>query len=348
MSQALEKSVADYLYWQDALVMTDGKRPLTRDEQSRLNITEDIGLGFFRKRREARGPFSVGAAIFVHDGEIVALVDKRQENAEREWLYLAKFPVTEAAYRSWEVNGLWPDDPQDLLACETEVDPAIAASLMAPTVGHNNPPQDEAEILKGQIDAASAGAADYAEIKDDETAAKAQSLRSRLNELSGTADKKREALKRPHLEAGRAVDERWNPMVKAAKAAADMIAKALGAHETRKAREAERVRQEQEDIRIKAERAAARAAAAGKPAPAPPPPAPEPAPAPTATIRGAYGRAATVKAIKIARVTDQAALYPFLATHKELIDLMAALAQRAVTAGLAPPGVEITEEKKVV
>lgn len=316
---------ATYDYWQNALC---GEFGPVHDGMAEV--------GFWRKRTSRAGPF-VPVAIWEADGNLVALVDGKEADPAEVWSYVCRFPITEEWYRNRMAGQPWPDE-----------DTAVTDSLAPPPTGHNNPPTDESEIIKGQIDAAMAGAARYAEITDDATAAQAQSLRARLNELSGTADKRREVLKRPHLEAGRAVDELWNPMVKAAKAAADAIARALGAHETRKQREIDRLAAIAEEARIKAERERVKAEAAGRPAPAPPPPAPVPdAPAPATKIAGAYGRAASVKDVKRATVTDQTALYPFLATHKELIELMGKLAQRAVDAGLNPPGVNVTTEKKV-
>lgn len=291
--------------------------------------------GFFRKRTRRAGPF-VPVAIWEQGGKILALVDGKEADAAEIWSHVCQYPILEEWYRARMMGQPWPDES------------AAVTESLAPAAGHNNPPTDPVEVLKGQIEAASAGATEYAEIKDDETASKAQSLRSRLLELSGDADKRREAEKKPHFEAGKAIDLKFQPLVKAAKAAADLIRDALGAHETRKARAAEAARLEAENLRIKAEREAVKAAAAGKPLPQPPAPsAPEPLPAPAATIRGAYGRGAAVKAVKVAKVIDQDAAYTGLKAHPEMIALIAALAQRAATAGITLPGVEVTEERKV-
>lgn len=318
--------MATYDFWQNALAGQVG--PMHEG---------DPQLGFFRRRTRKGGPF-VPVAIWEQDGQIVATVDGKPADAGEIWTYVCQHPVTEAAFRARALGGSWPDD-----------DAAVTESLAAPSPGHNNPPQDEAEILKGQIEAASAGAGRYAEITDDETAAAAQSLRARLNELSGEADKKREAQKKPHLDAGKAIDAKWQPLVKMAKAGADSIKTALGAHETRKARVAAEAQRVADEARRAAEKAAAEALEAGKPAPPPPPPAPAPeAPAPVTTIKGSYGRAASVKVVKVARVVDQDAAYGGLKAHPEMVALIATLAQRAAKAGISLPGVEVTEEKEVV
>ncbi len=315
--------IANYDYWTNALAGNFGP---VHDS--------DPQPGFFRKRL-SRGGAYVPVAIWEHEGQIVALVDGKQADANEIWTYVCQHPISEQHYHARMETGKWHDESD-----------AVAASLAPKPAGHNGPPQDEVEILKGQIDAASAGADGFAEIKDDGEAAKAQSLRSRLLELSGSADKKREAEKKPHLEAGKAIDAKWQPLVKAAKAAADKIRDALSAHETRKARAAaETQRKADEAARKVAEEAAAKAP---KDAPAPvAPPAPSPAPEPVTAIRGAYGRAAAVKIVKIATVTDQDAAYGYLKADKELSALISKLAQKAVDAGYTVPGTEVTEERKV-
>lgn len=321
---AVAQSKSDYSYWQNALAGTFGP---VHDS--------DPQPGFYRKRT-GRAAGYVPVAIWEQDGKMLALVDGKESDAAEIWTYCCKYPILEEWYRARMMGQPWPDESV-----------AVTASLAHDT-STNNPPTDEAEVLKGQIEAASAGVEEYADIKDDETASKAQSLRSRLLELSGQADKIREAQKKPHFEAGKAIDAKFQPLVKLAKAAADVIRDALGAHETRKARAAEAARLEAENIRIKAERERVKAEAAGKPAPTPPaPPPPEPVPAPSATVRGAYGRAASVKVVKVAKVIDQDKAYLALKTHPEMIALIAALAQRAATAGIPLEGIEVTEERKV-
>lgn len=326
--------MSDYDWWQKALAGEQVGGPS-------LPIHDgEAHCGFFRRRVSRAGAF-VPVAIWRTDDGVICLVDGRPADPADEWSYCCRHPITEAQYHQRMETGKWHDESD-----------AVGASL-AHVTDTNNPPTDEAEVLKGQIDAAAAGAAEYGDIRDDETASKAQSLRSRLLELSGDADKKREALKKPFFEAGKAVDAKFQPLVKAAKAAADTIRDALGAHETRKARAAEELRRKaEEDARKAAEEAArlaAKAEKAGKPipAPAPAPPPPEPAPAPALAIRGAYGRGASVKVVKIAIVSDQDAAYGYLKTQPDLAAVIQKLAQKAVDAGLSVPGVTIEEQRKV-
>lgn len=242
--------------------------------------------------------------------------------------------VTEEAYRSAFDAGLWPD-----------TDPVVAAQMKPPSPGHNKAPADDSpESFREMIEAAAARAGEYASIASDEVAAQAQSLRSRLTELAGKADKRRKAEKQPHFDAGKAVDATWNPIVEAGEEAANGIKTALEKWENEKLR-----KEREEQSRRDAERRAAEAEAAktGTPPPAAPV-APEPAPVATTRIKGGFGRAASVKAVKVVtEVTDWPALYGYMKDHPEVTDLLKRLAQRAVDAGRDVPGVTIEERRKV-
>ena len=292
-------------------------------------------LGFYRHRSSKGGGY-VGVAIFPHPetGEIIALRDNKQVDADEEWSWCAKYPISEENYRTWESTGKWLDEADGL---------AASLAPASQDIGANNPPTDEAELLKGQIEAASAGALEYTIINSDEAAAKAQGLRSRLLELSGEADKKREALKRPFFEAGKAIDLKFQPLMKAAKAAADAIRSAISEHETRqlKARQAEEAARQAEIERLRQE--AIKASPDSEPTVILPVEPPAPAPVQT-QVRGAYGRAATKKMVKIAKVTDYDKAYQGLKTHPEMKALIDTLAQRAINAGLTLDGVEIEEK----
>lgn len=277
--------MANYEYWQEAL---EGKKPA---------ITTEPMLGFYRKRTK-KGGLYVPVAIWEAEGSLKCIVNGEAKDAHEEWTYCADHPVTEEAYRAKVAGKPWPDE-----------DGAIAL------IGHNSA-TDPFDLIKDEIASASAGVKDYAEINDDELAARAVSLRNRLNELCRNADVEREKQKKPYLQAGREVDEKWQPLIKGAKAESDKIRASLSGYETRKA---------------------AKAAILGvKPA------------AETMQTKTAYGKAASVRTIKVVTaITDQDALYQFVSKHPELIATLQHLAQRAVDAGLSPPGVTIDERKDV-
>lgn len=313
---------ATYDYWQQALQGIFG--PVHEG---------DPQPGFWRKRL-TRGGAYIPAAIWEQDGAMVAVVDQKPADASEIWTFVCRYPITEAEYHKRVETGAWSDE-----------DASVTASLAPPPAGHNAP-ADEAEILKDQIDSALAGVDGYETINDDEAAARAQGLRSRLLELSGESEKKHKAEKAPALAEGRRIDQRWFPLRDLAKTGADKIRAALGAHETRK----DQIRRAEEAARQKAaaeaEKARLAAIEAGKPAPVPEA-APAPQPVPQTTIKPGYGRAASVKTVKVATVTDQDAAYQGMKTHPELVALIAALAQRAVNAGHTVPGVSVEEKKDV-
>lgn len=327
----------DYTFWQ---------RALSGDRDQNIDLNQPQ-CGFWRRWvRDTENPkVKRGVAVAIwKDGDgqlrcVETLHGKAKpgdhDRAVAVWPWCAE-PISEDTYRAVAERGEnWPD--QD----------ATVAEQIAP--GHNNPPEDPAELLKEQIENAEKGVDAYATIESDEALKQAQSLRARLLELRGEADKTREAEKRPHLEASKAVDAKWMPLVKAAKAAADRVSgyitDALNAiarreAEERRLAEAERLRQEQE--------ARERDATLNAPD-APPAAAPEPAPSAVPTqIKGAYGRAASVKIVQVVtEVTDYDALYQHFKGDDDVKALLKTKAQRAVTAGYQVPGVTVEDQRRV-
>ncbi len=317
-----------YAAWR-AMLTPDGPPPLHLDEPC---------PGFYRVKR---GKTWLPVAIWRQsdrDGDLCCVIDGREVNDTamlEAWAYA--YPIAHGTYIAVTERGEgWPD-----------VDDTVAAQI-GRRCGHNMPPpEDELTLLREQIEAAEAGAKQYATITDDVTAQRAQSLRARLLELGRTAEKRREAEKRPHFEAGKAVDIRWRPLFEAATAAANAIRKAISGWETAK------LASEREVARIAAEAAAAEAARkaelAAVYAPAfAPPPATTPAPPSASVVKGGYGRAASVKLVKVVTgVTDHVLLYRFLALAPELRELMLKLAQRAVNSGQDVPGVSVEEQRIV-
>lgn len=306
----------------------------------RLAVHEgDPQQGYYRTR--FKGGRWEPVAIFYPDGsdQMVAYRDGREVPADEVWTYACRYPVSYEAYNAAMDGKGWPDD-----------DAVVAKQVQPPEpgIGDNSGEVDEAEKLKDQIEAAVKGVDAYAAIKDDETAAKAQSLRNRLNELSGDADKKRDALKRPHLDAGAAIDKKWMPLVKSAKAGADKVRAAMDAWETEKLRR-QRAKEAQEAEALRLQQEAAQAATPASEAPQVDlAPAPQTIAAPT-QIRASYGKAASVSAkIVVDQVTDWPALAVYMSNHKECQDLLRQLAQRALDAGHRNiPGITLTEIAKV-
>lgn len=303
--------------------------------------------GYFRCAATKDGPL-LPVAIWREGATLHVVRNNEPVKLERVWPYAVWTPVSYDWYEAVAERGeKWPDEHEDR-AVETKAEVPAADREVART--DNQPPEEsEIDALKREIETASANIAQYNAIGDDDTAAAAQALRSRLNTLSGDADKKREAEKAPHWEKCKEVDRRWQPLVKLAKDGADAIRRLLSAYETEKARKAAIARQEEErrqaEARAKAE---AEAAATGKPAPEPEPQPEAPiTPVNTGKIRGASGRAATVRVIKVAKVADYDAFYAHVKAFPEVKIVMDKLAQRLTDAGETLPGVTVEEQRDV-
>ncbi|OAP40388.1 hypothetical protein AU381_00225 [Sinorhizobium glycinis] len=319
---ALAASIVNrWAWWQNALKGNFG--PMHEGEPQQ---------GFYRTR--FKGGKWEPVAIWLDDetGKWVAYRAGREVDPGEAWNFCRTHPITKEAYDG-AINGQpFPDEDETVAA-------QVAAS------GHNSGEVDRADEIADQIEAALAGMKAYAKIGDDATAAKALSLRNRLNELSREADKKRDELKRPHLEAGKAVDAKWQPLVKKAKAGADQVRDAIGAWETHKLQEERRRQREAEQALLAAEQAQReqQADVAVMEAPAPTVAPVETAPSP---IKPTYGKAASVKVVTVVKdVTDWPALAVYMSAHPDMQTLLRQLAQRALDAGRTNiPGIT-TEEK---
>jgi len=314
-------------YWQRALAIGNGRR-LTKDEARTLNTTMEPQTGYWRKRSK----HGTDVPVAIWGGGTIAKIGGAMGDAAEIWTWCCDWPITEVEYRAVAEGGQsWPG-----------TDPVVEAQVAGP--GHNS--GDDAEAFADQVNAAEKGKAAYDKIADDEQLAAAQSLRSRLLELAGEGEKKHKREKEPHLEAGRAVDKRWLPTVKRARAAADDIRSAMGRYETEKLRK----QRDAETARVAAEIAARKAEQAKNPEQ--PAPTVEPVSEPVAVaptpIRGSYGRAASVSVVNVVTaITDQDALYRFLRDHPDLKNCMFDLARRAVAKGHTVPGVAVEEQAKV-
>lgn len=281
---------------------------------------DDPRQGFYRVRLNKAQPYEP-VAIWEQDGVMVGRRGDNDVDPNTLWLRACMNPVSHEDYLAALDGKGWPDDDETVKA----------------QIGDNSAGLDDAEALSDQIEAALAGMKAYETIEDDATAAKALSLRNRLNELSNQADKIRVEEKEPHLTAGKAVDAKWQPLVKKAKAGADTVRSAIGKYETAKLAEARRKQAEE----------AARAVEANASAQQPEEPNATVEPS-AGQIRPTYGKAASVSVVKtIKQVTDWQALSAYLSTHRDVQALMMQIANRLVANGHDVPGVETMEEAKV-
>jgi hypothetical protein len=320
-------NIDDYACWRAALA-----------GQSVADFAKQPHCGFWR-----RGKSGDPVAVWRDEtGALVAKIGARaavMANAEFDEMtfgFCLPNPISHETYTAVLRGEPWPSTD------------AVVHEQTAPGAGDNSAGASEVETLRDQIAAAIEQAKKYGAVADDETAAKAQSLRARLIELRGEAEGKHQAEKAPHLKAGREVDAKWLPMAKEAEDAQKVIRKALDKHENDKLLAARKVADDERKRQEAADRAAhADAVRSGKPVEAPAPP-PVAAPvAPPAPIRGGYGRAAGVRTIKVAIIRDQDAVYMALRENVEVVALLKKLADKVVAAGATLPGVEVQEQRKV-
>jgi hypothetical protein len=265
-------------------------------------------------------------------------------------------PISYETYTFWKENRAWPPI--------TGAEAAIEASLKKPEteaapergIGDNSfgPATDHATFLD-QVQAALAGLDSAAVVDSDAKADVAQSLRSRLSELAGEGDKLRATEKQPHLDASRAVDDKWFPTIREAKDGAAALKKGIEAHANAKLR-AERERQareaaEAERVRLAAAEANKVVVSSGPEPTADPAPDAAPSlvtPAQTTRIGGNYGRATSAKVKKEIDTIDYRAVCDQLVdTNDELRALLMKLAQRVIAAGAVMRGVTTRDVAKI-
>lgn len=312
--------------------------------ESGIQINEtDPHSGYYRCAAVKDGPL-LPVAIWRQDGELIVLRAGEPVALERVWPYTVWHPIPFEWYEGATERGeKWPDAAAEAPVAEPAQAEAAAETTQQPAE------EDEAAKLKRQIDTAATAVTLYKEIKSGDEAGAAQSARSKLNELSGTADKKREAEKRPHFEAAKAVDAKWQPLVKLAKDAANDIRTALVVWENKKLA-AEREAAKAAEEAAAAERAKTVPAADGDVPVShnePPPEPVAPPPAQPTVIKGASGRAARVTIINTAVVVDQDAAYAHLKRIPEIGEAIRKVAQRQIDAGHSVPGVEVKETRDV-
>lgn len=234
---------------------------------------------------------------------------------------------------------------------------------MPADMGHNNPPEP-IDALKEKLALYKEGAEAFGPV----TEANAQEYRDHIGygvKLANEIDKQREVSKKPHLDAGRAVDAAYKPLLETVEATQKRLKAPLQAFIVEREKQAKRIADEKAKALRDAEEAARKAAEE---------PEDDPflaATAPTVDLAAAKveakvaelqvsaasrvssaagGFSATsLKTVRKAHITDYGALIAHYATHAD----MRALAERLVNADIrhakgAPvsfPGVEIVEER---
>jgi len=269
------------------------------------------------------------------DSAIAATDNDEPADLELTWRRVLTCPqpaITFEAFRSHAEGGRFPD--------------VIPGS--SPFPADHNKPSDEDAAYRELTAKADAILARVGAIVTDGTKADvdlAAGIAKELAELASEVEKAHAAEKRPWLEGGRQVDDRWSFAKTLREAAADIKRKVVTPilAERQRAAEAEaRARAEEERKRREEEFRASRP----KPGEAPPPPPPVEAPAPVSA--GSGGKSLKLKSVEVATVTDALAFCEWLLGQKnaDLADCLNKQAAKLLRAGIKnAAGVTITTEQ---
>jgi len=196
-------------------------------------------------------------------------------------------------------------------------------------IGHNSGDLTLAEKIKDAIENAPKAAP-----TDKKSADVASNYRDKLNALAKEADDERDSKVRPHLEAQRAINAEYKPLIDSAKKAADALRDGL----TVWMREQERKQQ----AIAEAARKAAEEAAKAQGTEDVPLPLPEP---PKVQAGGQRGRKAGLRTLTKYEAHDIAAVMEALKDNAELQAAAVEIARKMMKAGANIPGMQVVVER---
>lgn len=297
--------------------------------------------GYFRAR--SKGGQWEPVAIYYPEGsdQLVAYRGGKEVIPDEIWTWCLRQPITYEQYQKAMAGDGFDDEPP------------------AP-VGHNSGETDPFDAIRLEMIGEAETADEFlkSEVKTQEQADKAGIWAKRFTDLAKRADAEREREKAPHLQAGRDVDDKWRPLVGDAKDKAAALKKHVEAFLIARKREEEararKAREEAETLRRMAEEATReakderdlnernellrQAQEADKDAEV------------KNASAGRTGARVSVRVEKVGVVTDygKAASALVAMNHRDLIETIDKLAQRAAKGGMAFDGMEIREVEKVV
>ncbi|SOC45723.1 hypothetical protein SAMN05892877_117112 [Rhizobium subbaraonis] len=332
-----EKFVVNrWAWWQNALKGNFGPMHEGQPEQ-----------GYYRTR--FKGGQWEPVAIYYPEGsdQIVAYRNGKEVDPGEAWNFCRTNPITYDAYVK-AMDGKGFDD-----------EPALA------TIGDNSGSDDPFDQIAQELAGEKEMAEEFlrSEIKTQADADKAGIWSKRLSDLAKRADNHRIVEKEPHLAASKAVDDKWRGPVGEAKDLSVALKRHIEPFLIAKKREEEaRARKAAEEaaaLRRKAEEEARAAQQYNVD--------PQEAEKKRAELlrqaqeaekaaevrnaqAGRTGAKVSVRTDKIGVVTDygKAAAALVAMRHKDLIEIIDKLAQRAAKAGMPFDGMEVREEEKVV
>ena len=323
----------DYEFWRAAL--RGRKQPVQESNPQ---------CGFYKRRLAKDGPWLPIAFWRNKEDQMVCCFEGKLVDPVEHWTFAAKYPVNEASYRHYIRNGHWPDDIAKFPRSNMPSDPFEALQLEV---------HDKIEQAQNWLKTAP-------KVLTETDASMARNMQAALLQLNKRADAMHKLEKQPHLDAGRAVDTKFDfrkVVATVADRLRDVFTAFMRAEEARQRAEAQK-RFEEERRKAEEERKAAEKerkrlqhedpalALIIEPQPLPELPlAPEPV---KVQVGGGVGRKAGLKTVYSGRVLDwQTVLHHFLG-HQQVRDLLQKLVDADVRLNKTQcsiPGVEVLEER---
>lgn len=267
------------------------------------------------------------------------------DEIKAQWTFVAGNPVLRTDYQHAYDNNEWPDGTPTSAPRDDNMSGDPLDDLLAMV-------RDKSEMATAFLKAGPA--------KDKTRADMARNIQAGLLDLKKKADALHETMKRPHLDAGKAVDDQFRfraeleISAKALRAVFEAFAKAEEARLRAEAQakfELERKAAEVERARIAAEQEKLRRddpiAAITSPAPEMPELPKGPAEV-KVSIGGGFGRASGLKTVWLPEITDYRAALGHFADHPDVKALVEKLVKAAVRVGKDQakiPGVRVVEDR---
>ncbi len=293
--------------------------------------------GYFKLRDGKDGPWRPVAIWKGNDGKLVCRVADKMREPSEVWTYVAKNPIAKDIAKHAFETGRFPDE--------------------VPAMGDNAPPDESLFERIARVAADAVGWLHKHGIKDARSKDMCANYRAQLLDLRKRADAERETEKRPHLEASRAVDAKFKPLIEEADAAANELRDALTVYmrqeeaELRAKQEAER-KIEAERIAVENKRLADERAKLMRDDPIAAYTSPEPeqlslAPAEPVKVQagGQRGRKTGLRTVTKYVVRDYAAALEHCKDHPRVREAVETVACAQAKTGASVPGVETVVEK---
>jgi cell division septum initiation protein DivIVA len=246
--------------------------------------------------------------------------DRAPDSVNAAWLRLARHPIPEDVCQHYFEHGTWPG----AAAATAEPEAPESGTAAPPAPAEGGPGHNSGDILQ-RATAHAQHVAEWAErnaqILTQTQADACGNLLSDTRTLATQVDAARTLEKKPHLDAGRAVDDKYRPFLQALEIELKKLRNLAAAWKDAEDARIERERAEAERLRAEAEakRAAelAEAEATGEAPPlelAPPlPDVPEPEPV---RIGGSSGRRIGFRTLKSVKVVDFSKAYRLKAVRE--------------------------------